>query len=103
MRPVVHVQPVQVRNPPSSGKDTAEGKGVHRKVKSEEAGCWNRTNGQISGLTNRNHIRLCKRIWHDKLKSNYTESCMVYVADGWRERMCEYQGYRQLMIITSWF
>ncbi len=46
------------------------------------------THGQISGLTNRNHIRLCMRVrLHNKLKSdNYTESCMVNVADGWRER-----------------
>jgi hypothetical protein len=28
-----------------------------------------------------------------KSKSNsYTESCMVNVADGWRERTCEYPG-----------
>ena len=37
---------------PSSGKDTAKTKGVHREVESE--GRWR----QISGLTNRNHIRL---------------------------------------------
>uniref|UniRef100_UPI004057A865 hypothetical protein n=1 Tax=Acetatifactor sp. TaxID=1872090 RepID=UPI004057A865 len=37
---------------PSSGKDTAKTKGVHCEVESE--GSWR----QISGLTNRNHIRL---------------------------------------------
>ena len=37
---------------PGSGKDTAKTKGVHREVESE--GRWR----QISGLTNRNHIRL---------------------------------------------
>ena len=43
---------MKVPNPPSSGKDTAKTKGVHREVESE--GRWR----QISGLTNRNHIRL---------------------------------------------
>ena len=37
---------------PSSGKDIAKTKGVHREVESE--GRWR----QISGLTNRNHMRL---------------------------------------------
>ena len=46
------------------------------------------THGQISGLTNRNYIRLCMRVrLRPKLKpNNYTESGMVNVADGWRER-----------------
>ena len=52
------------------------------------------THGQISGLTDRNHIRLCMRV---RLQSkpkpdNYTESCMVNVADGWRERNVWYPG-----------
>ena len=52
------------------------------------------TYGQISGLTNRNHIRLCMRVrLQSKLKpDNYTESCMVNVADGWRERNVWYPG-----------
>ena len=52
------------------------------------------THGQISGLTNRNHIRLCMRVrLHSKSKpNNYTESCMVNVADGWRERNVWYPG-----------
>ena len=33
-------QPVQVRNPPGSGKDIAEGKGVHREVESEGSRIW---------------------------------------------------------------
>jgi len=52
------------------------------------------TRGQISGLTNRNHIKPFMRV-RLSLKSkpnNYTESCMVDVADGWRERTCEYPG-----------
>ena len=52
------------------------------------------THGQISGLTNRNHIRLCMRVrLRYKLKpNNYTESCMVNVTDGWRERNVWYPG-----------
>ena len=52
------------------------------------------THGQISGLTDRNHIRLCMRVrLHYKPKpNNYTESCMVNVADRWRERNVWYPG-----------
>ena len=73
---------------PSSGKDIAKTKGVHREVESE--GRWR----QISGLTNRNHIRLQLRIrLHYKLKSNnYSELIVVNVADIWRERNVWYQG-----------
>ena len=79
---------MKVSNPPGSGKDIAEGKGVHYEVESE--GRWR----QISGLTNRNHIRLQLRIrLHDKLKSNnYSELTVVNVADGWRERNVWYLG-----------
>ena len=45
---------VKVPNPPGSGKDIVEGKGVHREVESEGSRMWEQTNyGQISGLTNR--------------------------------------------------
>ena len=79
---------VKVPNPPGSGKDIAESKGVHREVESE--GRWR----QISGLTNRNHIRLQLRIrLQDKLKSNnYSELTVVNVADIWRERNVWYLG-----------
>ena len=52
------------------------------------------THGQISGLTNRNHIRLCMgvRLLHKLKPDNYTEPCMVNVADGWRERDVWYPG-----------
>ncbi len=52
------------------------------------------THGQISGLTNRNHIRLQLRIrLPNKLKSNnYSELTVVNVADGWRERNVWYPG-----------
>ena len=56
---------------------------------------WNiLTHGQISGLTNRNHIRLCMRVrLQYKLKpNNYTESCMINEADGWRGRNVWYLG-----------
>ena len=52
------------------------------------------THGQISGLTNRNHIRLQLRIrLRFKLKSNnYSEITVVDVADRWRERNVWYPG-----------
>ena len=57
-------------------------KGVHREVESEGR-CR-----QISGLTNRNHIRLQLRIRLPyKLKSNnYSELTVVNVADGWERK-----------------
>ena len=49
---------MKVPNPPGSGKDIAEGKGVHREVESEGSRMWEQTNhGQTSGLTNRNHLQ----------------------------------------------
>ena len=52
------------------------------------------THGQISGLTNRNHIRLQLRIrLHNKSKSNnYSELTVVNVADIWRESDVWYPG-----------
>ncbi len=46
------------------------------------------THGQISGLTNRNHIRPCVRVrsLNKSKPNNHTESRMVNVADRWRER-----------------
>ena len=72
---------------PSSGKDTAKTKGVHREVESE--GRWR----QNSGLTNRNHMRLRLRIrLRNKPKSNnYSELTVVDVADRWRESDMWYQ------------
>jgi len=53
----------------SSGKCIARGKGVHREAESEGSP------RQISGLTNRNHIRRYLRIrLHNKPKSNSYES-----------------------------
>ena len=56
----------------------------------ESEGRWR----QISGLTNRNHIRLQLRIrLLDKSKSNnYSEVTVVNVADRWRERNVWYLG-----------
>ncbi|WP_159446776.1 hypothetical protein [Anaerovibrio lipolyticus] len=42
---------MKVRNLPGSGKDIANGKGVHREAESEGS------RRQISGLTNRNRIK----------------------------------------------
>ena len=56
----------------------------------ESEGRWR----QISGLTDRNHIRLWLRIrLLDKLKSNnYSELTVVNVVDMWRERNVWYPG-----------
>lgn len=46
-------------NPPGSGKEKAEGKGVRREAESEESrilGVERSPDGQNSGLTNRNRI-----------------------------------------------
>ena len=73
---------------PSSGKDTAKIKGVVGDHESE--GRWR----QISGLTNRNHIRLQLRIRlpYKPKSNNYSELTVVNVADIWRERNVWYQG-----------
>ena len=83
---------------PSSGKDIAKTKGVHREVESE--GRWR----QISGLTNRNHIRLQLRIrLQHKLKSNnYSELTVVNVADRWRERNVWYLGRSRQQAETAY-
>ena len=52
---------MKVPNPPGSGKDIAEGKGVHREVESEgsrTAEVERSSNGQSSGLTDRNRIEV---------------------------------------------
>ena len=63
---------MKVPNPPGSGKDTAEAKGVHREVESEER------IRQNSGLL---HLRLNARIrLQDKSKSdNCTELHLVFM------------------------
>ena len=83
---------------PSSGKDIAKTKGVVGDYESE--GRWR----QISGLTNRNHIRLQLRIrLQIKLKSNnYSELTVVNVADGWRERNVWYLGRSRQQMETEY-
>ena len=90
-------QRVKVPNPPGSGKDIAKTKGVHCEVESE--GRWR----QISGLTNRNHIRLQLRIrLRPKPKSNnYSELTVVDVADRWRERNVWYLGRSRQQMETE--
>lgn len=82
-------QQVQVLNPPGSEKDIAEGKDVYREVESEESWMWETycpwanlwSDGQ------KPHMRLCTRVrLQNKSKpNNYTESCMINVADRWRK------------------
>ena len=49
----------EVRNPPSSGKDIVESKGVYREMESEGSWILGKNNNQweTSGLTNRDYIR----------------------------------------------
>ena len=62
----------------------------------KEAGCEEHTNSWANLWSDeqKSHIRLCMRVrLLYKLKpSSYTESCMVDVADGWRERNVWYPG-----------
>ena len=83
-------QRVKVPNPPGSGKDIAEGKGVHREVESEGSRMWGKILTSWANLWSdeqKLHIRLRMRVrLHNKSKpDNYTESCVINVADRWRE------------------
>ena len=62
----------------------------------KEAGCGEHTNPRANLWSDeqKSHIRLCMRV-RLLLKSkphNYTESCMIDVADGWREGNVWYLG-----------
>ena len=89
-------QRVQVPNPPGSGKDIAESKGVYREENLKEAGCEEHTNSWANLWSDgqKSHIRLCMRVrLHIKLKPNsYTDSCMINETDGWRGRNVWYLG-----------
>ena len=89
-------QRVKVPNPPGSGKDIAEGKGVHREVESEGSRMWGNINPRANLWSDgqKSHKRLCMRVsLHHKSKpDNYTESCMINVADRWREGNVWYLG-----------
>ena len=62
----------------------------------KEAGCGEHTNPRANLWSDeqKSHKRLCMRVrLQDKSKpNNYTESCMVNVADRWRERNVWYPG-----------
>ena len=62
----------------------------------KEAGCGEHTNpwANLWSDEQKLHMRLCMRVrLPDKLKpDNYTESCMINVADGWREGNVWYSG-----------
>ena len=88
---------MKVPNPPGSGKDIAEGKGVHREVESEGRRMWGKTLTSWANLWSdeqKSHIRLCMRVrMQSKSKPNsHTESCMINVTDGWREGNVWYLG-----------
>ena len=87
---------MKVSNPPGSGKDIAESKGVHREVESKGSWMWEYTNpwANLWSDGQKPHMRLCARVrLHVKSKpNNYTESCMINVADIWREGNVWYLG-----------
>ena len=89
-------QQVQVLNPPGSGKDIAESKGVYREGNLKEAGCGEHTNPRANLWSDeqKSHMRSCMRVrLPTKLKpNNYTESCIIDVADRWREGNVRYLG-----------
>ena len=62
----------------------------------KEAGCEEHTNSRANLWSDgqKSHMRLCMRVrLHAKSKpSNYTESCMINEADGWRGRNVWYLG-----------
>ena len=81
---------------PVSGKDIAEGKGVHREVESEGSRMWEQTNhGQnLRSDEQKLHRRPCMRVrlLYKPKPDNYTESCMVNVTDGWEKETCGTRG-----------
>ena len=62
----------------------------------EEAGCEEHTNSweNLWSDEQKSYMRLCMRVrLHSKSKpNNYTESCMINEADGWRGRNVWYLG-----------
>ena len=62
----------------------------------KEAGCEGHTNSWANLWSDeqKSHKRLCMRVrlLIKPKPNNYTESCMVNVADGWRERNVWYPG-----------
>ena len=67
---------------------------VRRNLK--EAGCGEQINlrANLWSDEQKSHGRLCMRVRlpYKPKPSNYTESCMIDVADGWRERNVWYPG-----------
>ena len=62
----------------------------------KEAGCEEHTNSRANLWSDgqKSHKRLCMRIrlLHKSKSNNYTESCMINEADGWRGRNVWYLG-----------
>ena len=80
---------------------------VRRNLK--EAGCGEHINlrANLWSDEQKSHRRLCMRVRlpYKPKPSNYTESCMIDVADGWRERNVWYPGrsvrYAQKEVTTA--
>ena len=82
-------------NPPGSGKEIAEGKGVRCEAESEGSRMWGKNSRANLWLDEQKpHIRLCMRVrlLNKSKPDSYTESCGVNVAGRWRERNVWYPG-----------
>ncbi len=62
----------------------------------KEAGCEEHTNSRANLRSDeqKSHMRLCMRVrlQYKSKPNNYTESCMIDEADGWRGRNVWYLG-----------
>ena len=62
----------------------------------KEAGCEEHTNSRANLRSDeqKSHMRLCMRVrlQYKSKPNNYTESCMINEADGWRGRNVWYLG-----------
>ena len=62
----------------------------------KEAGCGEHTNpwANLRSDVQKSHTRLCMRVrlLYKSKPNNYTESCMINEADGWRGRNVRYLG-----------
>ena len=88
---------MKVPNPPGSGKDIAEGKGVCREAESEGSRMFGKKLTEWANLRSDEQkpykrLRMRTRLQYKSKSDNYPESCVIDMADRWRERTCEYPG-----------
>ena len=77
----------------------------------KEAGCGEHTNPRTNLWSDeqKSHIRICMRVrLHNKSKpDNYTESCGIDVADGWKSigwwEKCRFFSFFRVLTFLSFF